>query len=141
MPYPGQPMMMAPPVHQKSAKPIAAGIMYILSMLIGIGLLQGALALLALSQAAGAMTPSPFNPFAIFAGIALVWVIMCVIGIVGSAIAGVLSILRKQYAIALIGGLLAFVGLHFLFGLIGFILLATSKEDFTAAPKAAPAAA
>jgi len=107
--------------------------MYILSFLIGLYSFVTALAAYTLIQAGGAIAGAGlgFNPLAMFAGIILLLVIMTLLGAVGSLLAAIMCFMRKKFSIALIGGLLSFVGLHFLFGLIGFIMMMGSKKEFT----------
>lgn len=138
--YPGvAPTMMypAPPPQQPTALPIAAGVLYIVALLVGIWMTMSLLSAYNLSQSTLPVSGIGFNPFGMFGGVLLVMLILSIIGVVGCLMAAIFSLMRRQFALAVIGGVLAFVGLHFLFGLIGFILLLLGKDDF---PKAQPAA-
>jgi len=124
--------MGVPPV-EKTAKPMIAGVMYILALLIGIWQFTGWLAAYQLINASGGLIdPAGLGMMGFLSGIITILLVMGIIGIVGCAMAAAFCFMRKKWALALIGGILAFVGLHLLFGLIGFILLAISKKEFAA---------
>jgi hypothetical protein len=125
-PMGGQPM--PPPAPEKNSKPLIAGVMYIFSLLIGLYFLPVAIALMS----AGSLAAASGIPFAGAIGaLGIVLAIMIILGVVGSLLALITCFLKKMWIVGLIGGLLAFAGLHFLFGLIGFVLLASSKDQFT----------
>ncbi len=121
MPPPG------PPPVETTAKPIIAGVMYILALLIGLVLLPLGIAALSV---AGTASTSGFPGMGTFAALGALFGIMIILGVVGCALAMILSFMRKKWMIAVIGGVLALVGLHLVFGLIGFILLLLSKKEF-----------
>lgn len=119
---------MPPPPPKKSAKPLIAGIMYILSMLVGLAFIQVAIASLTLGAAAAS---SSLPGGGMLGGLGIALGALIIIGIVGSLLAAICCFMRKMYMIGILGGILAFVGLHFIFGLVGFILMATSKQQFS----------
>lgn len=111
---------------------MVAGVMYILALLIGLWQMVTFISAYQLMAAGGAIAGemTGMNPMAIFNGIILIMLVVSILGVVGSLLAAVFCFLRKQFPLALIGGILSFVGLHFLFGLIGFIMMMGSKDQF-----------
>lgn len=120
-------VMMAPPPSgpEDSAVPIVAGVMFLLAFLIALGTLQFAIAALTVG-AAGAGLPFIGG---LFASAALLGVLL-IVGFVGCLMGMIFSFMKRNWMLAVIGGVLALVGLHLLFGLIGFILVLISKKAF-----------
>lgn len=116
----------APPV-EKTAKPLIAGIMYILALLMGLVQLPFAIAAFAVS---GAAASSGLPGMGALAGMGALFGVMILLGVIGCLLAMIFCFMRKKWMLAVIGGILALVGLHLLFGLIGFILLLLSKKEF-----------
>ncbi len=134
---PPMPPGMAPapmaPAKPKSSKPVIAGVMYILALLIGLWQTMSfysAYQLINSPGVGGIIDPASMGFLGMFSGVVFVFLILSIIGVVGCLLAMIFSFTRKKFPIAVLGGALGFVGLHFLFGLIGFILLVTSKDEF-----------
>jgi hypothetical protein len=126
-PMPG---MMAPaPLH--TAKPMIAGVMYILALLIGIWWLTALMAAQSVISGLGGGVYAG-APFGLAAGIITIMEILAALGVIGCLLGAIFCFMRKKFMLALIGGVLALVGLHLLFGLIGFILTVLSKKEFAA---------
>jgi hypothetical protein len=106
--------MMGPQQQQKkqSAMPLIGGI---LIMLPGIGYLIGGGVL-----AAG-------SSFVSFGGGVLCGAVLLVLGII-AILGGIFAIMRKNFALALIGGIFT---VPTILGLIGLILVAVSRDEFT----------
>jgi hypothetical protein len=124
------PMMMAPmppPGPEPSALPLVGGIMFLLAFLIGLGLmLPLGLAAMSAAGTVNSMIPGMGG----LAAMGAIFGIMMILGVVGCLIAMIFSFMKKKWMLAVIGGVLALVGLHLLFGLIGFILVLVSKKSF-----------
>lgn len=127
-------MMTAPmPPVEKSAKPMIAGVMYILAGLIGLWQFTTFYAAYQLVNSAGGIVdPAGLGMMGMLSGIITILWILSLLGFIGCFIAAIFCFMRKKWVFALIGGILGFVGLHFLFGLIGFILMAISRKEFQA---------
>lgn len=118
----------APPV-EKTAKPMIAGVMFLLALLVGLIQLPGAFLMFSVS---GAAMSSSLPGMGALAGLGALFGIMIILGVVGCLLAMLFCFMRKKWMLAVIGGILALVGFHLLFGLIGFILLILSKKEFSA---------
>lgn len=106
--------MMGPQQQQKkeSAMPVVGGV---LILIVGIGYL-----------ALGGVAIAGSSFFA-FAGGVLCGAVVLVLGII-AILGGIFAIQRKNFAIALIGGIFTVPSI---LGLVGLILLAVSKDEFT----------
>lgn len=119
------------PAKPKSSKPIIAGVMYLLALLIGLWMtLQFYAAYDIINNGSQLVPDEALGMLGMFSGVVFVFLILSLIGTIGCLLAMIFSFTRKKFALGVVGGVLAFVGLHFLFGLIGFILLMTSKDEF-----------
>jgi hypothetical protein len=104
--------MNAPPQKKESAMPVVGGVLVMI----------GAIGYLALGGVAIAG-----SSFLEFAGGVLCGAVVLVLGILG-ILGGIFAIQRKNFAIALIGGIFT---VPTILGLIGLILIAVSKDEFT----------
>jgi hypothetical protein len=128
MPPPGM-MPMPPP--QKSSKPIIAGVMYILAFLIGLWETMAMMTAYSALQAAGGLAGgADMGMFGMLSGYILMFLVIFLLGMIGSLLAAIMCFMRKKFMIGVIGGVLSLVGLHLLFGLIGFVLMLGSKDQF-----------
>lgn len=101
-----------PQQKKQSAMPVVGGV---LILLVGIGYLVGGGVLVAGSS------------MFLFGGGVLCGAVVLVLGIV-AILGGIFAIERKNFAIALIGGIFTVPSI---LGLVGLILLAVSKDEFT----------
>jgi hypothetical protein len=115
-----------PPVQEKSSKPIIAGVMFLLAFLIALYELPLGIAALSVSAEA-----SSIPMMGGLAAMGALFGILIILGFVGTLLGMIFSFMRKKWILALLGGILALAGLHLLFGLIGLILVAVSKKDFS----------
>jgi hypothetical protein len=110
-----------------------AGVLYILALLIGIWWLTALMAaqsvISGLGGLGGAYTGAPFG---LASGIISIMEILAALGVIGCLLGAIFCFMRKKFMLAVLGGVLALVGLHLLFGLIGFILTVLSKKEFAA---------
>jgi DNA-directed RNA polymerase subunit RPC12/RpoP len=103
---------MMPPPKKESAMPVIGGI---LIMLPGIGYLIG-----------GAVLAAGSSAF-LFGGGVVCGAVLLVLGIL-AILGGIFAIQKKNFALALIGGIFVVPSI---LGLIGLILIAVSKDEFT----------
>ncbi|MFQ6106300.1 MAG: hypothetical protein ACE5QF_01745 [Thermoplasmata archaeon] len=120
----GPPPYPAGPVVEKTAKPVIGGILIIIGALAGI--IGGAMMI----WAGSLFLPIPtvgFDLGGIFAICGIIWILLSLIGILG----GVFAMQRKHFGLAIVGGIFSLLFGFFIFGLIGLILVAISKNEFT----------
>lgn len=120
-PYP-----MGPVVVEKTAKPVIGGILILIGALAGI-----------ISGASLIWAGSMFLPLGeygvdisgILAVCGIIWIVLSLIGLLG----GIFAMQRKHFGLAIVGGVFSMVVGFFIFfvGLIGLILVAISKDEFT----------
>jgi len=120
-PPPGAPVSPAgPPAVEKTGKPVAGGALIIVGAVVGI--IMGIFFLIGSAL---------FMPIPIAAGLfaicGAIWLILSIIAMVG----GVFAIKRTHFGLAILGGILSLIFGGFIFGLIGLILVALSKKEFT----------
>jgi hypothetical protein len=127
-PYPA-PMGYAPPPKPKTVIPIIGGIFLVIAGLDGIGA-WAFIAFITASLTSG--IPLLGGLAGIVAVCGAIEIIFGIIALVG----GIMAIMRKMWALALIGGILGLFLLGFfffeasLFALIGLILVAISHKEF-----------
>jgi len=119
-------MPMPPPEAKQGKKPFIAAIFFILSLLVGLGTLQLAIASLSLG---GAAASSGLPGFGMLGGLGIALGILLLLGLVGAVLSAVACFLRKMYWRGIIGAVIQPVGGHLLFGRIGSISFFTSKKD------------
>ncbi len=104
---------------KESAMPIVGGILVIIASLIELGVgglfAAGGTALFGVSLGA--------TGFLVACG-----AIVIILGII-ALLGGIFAIQRKHFGIAVLGGIFSLLGL-FIFGLIGLILIAVSRDEF-----------
>lgn len=127
--YEGAPPYPAGPVVEKTWKPIVGGIFIILGALAGI---IGGIWLAAVGGALDAMMPVAVPGVTdVFADIVticgVIWLIFGIIALLG----GIFAIKRTHYGLAILGGIFALLAGFIILGLIGLILVAISKSEFT----------
>ncbi|MCJ2670524.1 MAG: hypothetical protein LN416_08460 [Candidatus Thermoplasmatota archaeon] len=57
----------------------------------------------------------------------IIWIVLSLIGLLG----GIFAMQRKHFGLAIVGGIFSLLVGFFIFGLIGLILVAISKDEFT----------
>jgi hypothetical protein len=113
------------PAVRRAAKPTAAGIINIIG---GASCILGALGMGAAAAVFGTLSSFPFLvPGIFFSILAIPVAILGVLAIVG----GVYSLQRRKWGLALVGSIAALLISHVL-GIIAIILIALSKDEFTA---------
>jgi len=122
--YEGVPPYPAGPVMEKTAKPVVGGILIIIGALAGI--ISGAILIWG-----GAMfleIPVVGGDVAgILATCGIVWLVFGLIGLLG----GIFAMMRKHFGLAIVGGVFSLLSGYIIFGLIGLILVAISKNEFS----------
>jgi hypothetical protein len=111
-----------PPVVEKTIMPTIGGIMIIIGALVGIT--TGAFLVI------GASWLMPVDITGLSELLAVCGIIAVVIGII-ALLGGVFAVQRKAFGFAIVGGILAMLFGWFIFGLIGLILVAVSRKEFT----------
>jgi len=102
----------------QTAKPVIGGILILIA---GLGdLVMG----LWLAVVGTAFMTIPFFPTGMLMTCAIIWIILGLIAMIG----GIFAIKREKFGLAIIGGVLT---IYTLLGLIGLILVALSKDEFT----------
>jgi len=118
-PYP-----MGPVVVEKTAKPIVGGILILIGALVGIAmgasLIWGGAMIVDISVYSGGLAE-------ILAICGIIWLVLGIIGLLG----GIFAMQRKHFGLAIVGGIFSMLAGLFIFGLIGLILVAISKDEFT----------
>ena len=112
------------PVVEKTAKPVVGGILILIGALVGIA-----------SGASLIWAGSMFLPLGdygmdisgILAVCGIIWIVLSLIGLLG----GIFAMQRKHFGLAIVGGIFSLLVGFFIFGLIGLILVAISKDEFT----------
>lgn len=112
------------PVVEKTAKPVVGGILILIGALAGIA-----------SGASLIWAGSMFLPLGdygmdvsgILAVCGIIWIVLSLIGLLG----GIFAMQRKHFGLAIVGGIFSLLVGFFIFGLIGLILVAISKDEFT----------
>jgi hypothetical protein len=112
------------PVVEHTAKPIIGGILILIGALAGI-----------ISGASLIWAGSFFLPLGdygldisgILAICGIIWILLSLIGLLG----GIFAMQRKHFGLAILGGIFSLLFGFFIFGLIGLILVAISKSEFT----------
>lgn len=111
------------PVVEKTAKPVAGGILIIIGALAGI---FSGLWIAFLGGAIETMVPiAGLGELLIICGV--IWLIFGIIGLLG----GIFAIKRTHFGLAIVGGIFSLLAGFIIFGLIGLILVAISKNEFT----------
>lgn len=118
-PYP-----MGPVVVEKTAKPVVGGILILIGALVGIAM--GASMIWAGSMFLP-LGDVGFDLSAIFAVCGIILMVLSLIGLLG----GIFAMQRKHFGLAIVGGIFSMLVGLFIFGLIGLILVAISKDEFT----------
>ena len=77
------------------------------------------------SQASGLSIEISILLFGMICGI--IGIVLSIIALIG----GIFAIKRQKYGLALVGGICALLVAYIIFGLIGLILVAISKDEFT----------
>jgi hypothetical protein len=118
---PGPPMgPYGPPAKPQSAKPVIGGVLILLGGIIGI--------------ISWGWTLAVGTAFSFIPGLGALLMVCGIIGVVLSIIAllgGIFAIKRQKYGLALVGGICSLLVGYFILGLIGLILVAISKDEFT----------
>jgi hypothetical protein len=127
--YEGAPPYPAGPVVEKTWKPLVGGILIILGALAGV---IAGIWLAAIGGALDAMMPIEFPGVTdaltdIITICGVIWLIFGIIGLLG----GIFAIKRTHYGLAILGGIFALLAGFFILGLIGLILVAISKNEFS----------
>ena len=101
--------------------------MFLLAFLISLAvyLPLGMLAFSA-TQATSSMIPGMGG----LAAMGAIFGVLVILGTIGCLMGMIFSFMKQKWMLAVIGGILALVGMHLLFGLIGFILVLVSKKAF-----------
>ena len=107
----------------QTAKPVIGGVLILLA---GIGdIIAGIWFATVGTIFAGTLEGIPFWPAStMLQTCGIIWIILGLIAIIG----GIFAIKREKFGLAIIGGVLT---IYTLLGLIGLILVAISKDEFT----------
>lgn len=112
------------PVVEKTAKPVVGGILILIGALAGIimgaSLIWGGAMILDIPVVGGEIA-------GILAICGIIWLVFGIIGLLG----GIFAMQRKHFGLAIVGGIFSMLAGFFIFGLIGLILVAISKDEFT----------
>ncbi len=110
-------MQPQPAQKKETAMPLIGGILIliggIIELLLGAGMVVGGSALFGLTLGGSG-------------GLVVCGVIVVIVGIV-AVLGGIFAIQRRNFTLAIIGGILSMIGV---LGLIGLILVAVSKDEF-----------
>jgi len=112
------------PVVEHTAKPVVGGILILIGALAGIiggaSLIWGGAMLLPLGDYGVDIS-------GILATCGIIWIVLSLVGLLG----GIFAVQRKHFGLAILGGIFSLLFGFFIFGLIGLILVAISKSEFT----------
>ena len=115
-----------PAAPKKTAMPVIGGVLILIGGLIT---LVGGIALIGAMDALDNLVPVDVEGTDVFEDLVnACGAIMIVFGIIG-VVGGVMGMLRKSFALAILGGIFALVG-WFIPALIGLILVAISRKEF-----------
>jgi hypothetical protein len=109
-----------PPVKPQSSKPVIGGVLILVGGIIGLISWLWTLAV------GAAFMAIPF-----LGGIILICGIIGTILSIIALLGGIFAIKRQKYGLAIVGGICSLLVGYFIFGLIGLILVAISKDEFT----------
>jgi len=112
------------PVVEHTAKPIIGGILILIGALAGI--IVG-VSLIWLESFLLPLGDYGVDVSGIFAVCGIIWILLSLIGLLG----GIFAMQRKHFGLAIVGGIFSLLFGFFIFGLIGLILVAISKDEFT----------
>ena len=112
------------PVVEHTAKPVVGGILILIGALAGI--IGGAWMIWAGSMFLP-LGDIGVDVSGIFATCGIIWIVLSLVGLLG----GIFAMQRKHFGLAILGGIFSLLFGFFIFGLIGLILVAISKSEFT----------
>ena len=116
------------PAVEHTAKPIIGGILIMLSALVGI--VYG-IWMAAVSGAIESMMPVTVPGMDAFTSIVMICgIILLVFGII-ALLGGIFAIKRTHFGLAILGGIFSLLSPGIIFGLIGLIVVAISKKEFS----------
>ena len=117
------------PVVEHTAKPVIGGILILIGALVGI--IYG-IWLVAVGGTFEAMMPVAVPGVTdVMAGIIMICgVLLLIFGLIG-LLGGIFAIKRTHFGLAILGGIFSLLVGFIIFGLIGLILVAISKDEFS----------
>ncbi len=116
------------PVVEHTAKPVIGGILIIIGALVGIVF---GIWIAAIGGTLETLMPVTVPGADALAGIIMICgIVFLVFGIIG-LLGGIFAIKRTHFGLAILGGIFSLLAGFIIFGLIGLILVAISKKEFS----------
>lgn len=112
------------PAKKQTMMPVIGGILVLISALYEI---YAGLVLAFWSDTMGSIMPVDFGLDTLGIVCGIIIILLALIGVLG----GIFAIQRKRWTLAIVGAVFSLMGLYFIVPLVGLILIAVSKDEFS----------